>query len=298
MVELRLGGVHHRACPYPKGDPTACRCQHWSGIASFDREIPVTPEMLAAAHEVDDDDRYVGQEHFTEIYRAMHAHAPGPYTTATVQADMRMTERNAQLLEELREARDKIIRLHNELHRASAPVPVYLRTDNVDYALGCISPEAASQLARALPENLQREAAEARDWQKQALAPDMWKREHDICVQQRDAALAAYDACGKTIGKVMAERDAARMCVTSLENRVKELESYSHGLAAEHDRLTLETASRFSTAEVNALLAARDARIAELDTMLAQRPAPVPVTPAPGHDPFREHETDRRRIGG
>ncbi len=45
------------------------------------------------------------------------------------------------------------------------------------------------------------------------------------------------------------------------------------------------------------VLAARDARIAELDTLLAQRPAPVPDTTKPATNPFRDFTGDRRRIG-
>jgi hypothetical protein len=50
-------------------------------------------------------------------------------------------------------------------------------------------------------------------------------------------------------------------------------------------------------ARLTLTLEAKDARIAELDTLLAQRPAPVPDTPKPAHDPFREFSRDRRMIG-
>jgi hypothetical protein len=54
----------------------------------------------------------------------------------------------------------------------------------------------------------------------------------------------------------------------------------------------------FQRGDLRDQLAAKDARIAELDTMLAQRPALDPVTPATALDPFRDFPTDRRRIGG
>jgi hypothetical protein len=45
------------------------------------------------------------------------------------------------------------------------------------------------------------------------------------------------------------------------------------------------------------LLAARDARIRELDDLLAQRPEPVPDTPKPVHDFTRVEGGDRRMLG-
>lgn len=52
----------------------------------------------------------------------------------------------------------------------------------------------------------------------------------------------------------------------------------------ERDRAINEAAHRFTLSEVNALLAAH--------------PAPVPETPKPAVNPFRESRDDRRRIGG
>lgn len=81
-------------------------------------------------------------------------------------------------------------------------------------------------------------------------------------------------------------REACQMVIASLKSRVKELESYSHGMAVEHDRLT-------------AILGQRDARIAELDSRLAAFTAANIVERVESKpNPFREYPQDRRRVGG
>ncbi len=49
---------------------------------------------------------------------------------------------------------------------------------------------------------------------------------------------------------------------------------------------------------LEARVAAREARICELDDLLAQRPESVPDTPKPVHDFTRVEGGDRRRVGG
>jgi hypothetical protein len=80
------------------------------------------------------------------------------------------------------------------------------------------------------------------------------------------------------------ERDTWGSIATTYGNRIGELESYSHAMAVAYD-------------EHKAQLAARDARIRELDDLLAQRPAPVPDTPKPAHDFTRVEGGDRRMLG-
>lgn len=93
----------------------------------------------------------------------------------------------------------------------------------------------------------------------------------DVLADERDAALA-----------FLRKRTLAAQAT---DGEYQALESHAD---AQKELLALSRAT----------IAARDARIAELDTLLAQRPAPVPDTPRPAHDWMCVTEGDRRRMGG
>jgi uncharacterized small protein (DUF1192 family) len=103
-------------------------------------------------------------------------------------------------------------------------------------------------------------------------------------------------------------RKLARDHVAALEAEIARLHDELNARTDERDeaiadavgRLAADGAVEVLLDEANALrslLAARDARIRELDDILAQRPAPVPDTPKPVHDFTRPPSTDRRRMG-
>lgn len=88
------------------------------------------------------------------------------------------------------------------------------------------------------------------------------------------------------------ERDEALAALTKVR-------AWNTALEADTAALRHELAHRYTLLEVGELLAARDARIAELDTMLAARPAPVTDTPKsdPIANAIQARDTDRRRMG-
>lgn len=154
------------------------------------------------------------------------------------------------------------------------------------------------------PESCQVNGCEAHTLMVHKAMPSPLPDESDyfVPIYRAMAALAPkydpeYRAMSDQLGDTVQERDVTLACVASLENRVKELQSYTHGLAGAVDRLLGEVANRLHPNEVKALLAAKDARIAELDTMLAQYTVGATDTRAPEPNPFREFPEDRRRIG-
>ncbi len=104
-------------------------------------------------------------------------------------------------------------------------------------------------------------------------------------------------------------RDAAERLSVKYDDLMSKTIERNCEIAKLHDALKVRTDERDAALAVMktmtdnqvlqqeimvAFLAAKDARIAELDTLLAQRPAPVPDTPKPAHDwtrlPPRSHE--------
>lgn len=91
------------------------------------------------------------------------------------------------------------------------------------------------------------------------------------------AALAPVELVSPGELAALKERDAA----LAMRN---ETMAALEVMREERDRAINEAAHRFTLFEVKALLAAR--------------PAPVPDTPKPKRNPFREFSDDRRRVGG
>jgi hypothetical protein len=101
------------------------------------------------------------------------------------------------------------------------------------------------------------------------------------------------------IAELTLERDTTWMCFQSQVAATDQMRAERDALAVEGHRLFVEVSNRYTLAEVAALLAAKDARIAELKSELATRPAAFvdPLDEPMKPNPFREHPSDRRRIG-
>ena len=115
-----------------------------------------------------------------------------------------------------------------------------------------------------------------------------WMIDTEIFVRLRDQTI---DARTGVIRNLEAENTRLR---DELKARTDERDDWRSEALSTRPKLTdllVETAMLCDE------LAARDARIAELDTLLAERAVPVPDTPKPAHDWTRVDEGDRRRIG-
>lgn len=110
-------------------------------------------------------------------------------------------------------------------------------------------------------------------------------KERDVALQRASADRAAAMYARNDLHQIVRERDAA----LAMRN---ETMAALEVMRAERDEALIKVAQRFTLAEVNAILDARDA-------MLARRPAAF-VDPEPEalkHNPFREFGGDRRRVG-
>jgi hypothetical protein len=102
----------------------------------------------------------------------------------------------------------------------------------------------------------------------------------------------------KDLRKMEAFSSAQDDLFLAASNEITALHDALKARTAERDALAAERTGLYSIAEVGELLANRDQHIAKLNTLLAQRPAPVPDTPKPVHDFTRVAGGDRRMLGG
>jgi hypothetical protein len=218
-----------------------CACMRCKAVDAAP-EILVTPEMIAAGTEAfysgDRDPRsgsWDADAAAIDAYRAMAALAPTRAGETTAEGYERLVlqpARIAELIEQrdaaltqarmagnrcynaegrfagleadLAAARSKIIELHRELHDSYCPVPVYLQHGDIDFALGCVSPDVAAQLSRGIPQALKQNHAMLEQHMRDSATNERLRDEISALTAEKAAlhdALAPFLAQTETVAQ-------------------------------------------------------------------------------------------------